>query len=191
KSYGGNLAIKIDIAKAFDTIDWKILLKVLSAFGFCPLFCNWIHTILHSAKFSISINGKQEGYFDCSRGVRQGDPLSPLLFGLAEEVLSRGLTKLVDEGTSSNIQVLSNFFAKYAQISGQVINPQKSTIFAGSLSNDRLHFIASSIGFNIVSLIKELERYLRNFLWSGDLNTRKTVTVSWSTVCSSIDEGGL
>lgn len=164
KSFGGNLAIKIDIAKAFDTLDWNFLLKVLNAFGFSPLFCNWIHTILHSAKLSISINGKHEGFFACSRGVRQGDPLSPLLFGLAEEVLSRGLTKLVEEGklkplkdtrninipshilyaddvmlfckgSSSNIQVFSTFFAKYAEISGQAINPQKSTIFAGSISN--------------------------------------------------------
>jgi hypothetical protein len=41
------------------------------------------------------------------------------------------------------------------------------------------------------SLIKELEKYLRNFLWCGDLNVRKTVTVSWKKVCSPIDEGGL
>ncbi|MCH90331.1 RNA-directed DNA polymerase (Reverse transcriptase), partial [Trifolium medium] len=79
KSFGGNLAIKLDIAKAFDTIDWQFLLKVLQAFGFSSTFCNWIHTILKSAKLSISINGKQEGFFDCARGVRQGDPLSPLL----------------------------------------------------------------------------------------------------------------
>jgi hypothetical protein len=104
KSYGGNLAIKIDIAKAFDTIDWSFLLKVLNAFEFSPLFCNWMHTVLHSAKLSISINGKQEGYFDCARGVRQGDPLSPLLFGLAEEVLSRGLSNLVEEGKLKPLQ---------------------------------------------------------------------------------------
>ncbi|KAK2449352.1 hypothetical protein QL285_008554 [Trifolium repens] len=98
KVYGGNLAIKIDIAKAFDTLDWNFLLKMLKSFGFCPTLCNWIHTILHSAKLSISINGKQEGFFSCARGVKQGDPLSPLLFCLAEEVLSRGLSKLVSDG---------------------------------------------------------------------------------------------
>lgn len=47
---------------------------------------------------SISINGSQCGYFKCARGVRQGDPLSPLLFCSAEEVLSRGILKLVDDG---------------------------------------------------------------------------------------------
>ncbi|PNX96059.1 ribonuclease H [Trifolium pratense] len=181
KSYGGNLAIKIDIAKAFDTIDWSFLIKVLKVFGFNSIFCNWISTILHSARLSISINGKNEGYFECARGVRQGDPLSPLLFCLAEEVLSRGLTKLVNDGhlklikgtrsnhipshilyaddvmlfckgTSANINVLTDFFAKYAQISGQYVNPLKSTIFAGSMSQSRVNNIAHSLGFSIGSL---------------------------------------
>jgi hypothetical protein len=78
-SYGGNLALKIDISKAFDTLDWVFLLKVLQAFGFNATFCSWINSILNSARLSISINGSHEGYFKCRRGVRQGDPLSPLL----------------------------------------------------------------------------------------------------------------
>jgi len=98
KTFGGNLALKIDMAKAFDTLDWSFLLKVLNSFGFNDLFCSWIKTIIESAKMSIVINGKLHGFFSCSRGVRQRDPLSPLLFCLAEEVLSRALTKLVREG---------------------------------------------------------------------------------------------
>ncbi|WJX46320.1 rhamnogalacturonan endolyase [Trifolium repens] len=57
KSFGGNLALKIDIAKAFDTLDWNFLLKVLKSFGFNDVFCNWIHVILKSAFLSVSING--------------------------------------------------------------------------------------------------------------------------------------
>lgn len=45
KSYGGNLALKFDIRKAFDTTDWKFLLKVLDAFGFDPKFSSWIKSI--------------------------------------------------------------------------------------------------------------------------------------------------
>ncbi|PNX71458.1 ribonuclease H, partial [Trifolium pratense] len=98
KSFGGNLALKIDITKAFDTLEWSFLLKVLNSFGFNEVFCNWIHVILRSAFLSISINGKSHGYFNCTRGVRQGDPLSPLLFCLAEDVLSRQISKIVAEG---------------------------------------------------------------------------------------------
>jgi hypothetical protein len=46
KSFGGNLALKIDIAKAFDTLDWSFLLKVLKRFGFGERFCSWINAIL-------------------------------------------------------------------------------------------------------------------------------------------------
>jgi hypothetical protein len=66
KSFGGNLAIKVDIAKAFDTLDWSFLIRVLKAYGFNDMFCKWIHSILASAKISISINGKLHGFFSCS-----------------------------------------------------------------------------------------------------------------------------
>lgn len=98
KNQGGNVSIKIDIAKAFDTLDWEFLLQVLHSFVFDHVFIGWIHTILQSARMSILINGSPFGYFKCKRGVRQGDPLSPILFCLAEEVLSRSLTMAAESG---------------------------------------------------------------------------------------------
>lgn len=88
KAFGGNLALKIDITKAFDTLEWPFLLQVLRNFGFNTFFCNWIKVILKSAFLSILINGESDGYFNCTRGVRQGDPLSPLLFCFALQKMS-------------------------------------------------------------------------------------------------------
>ncbi|KAK3217930.1 hypothetical protein Dsin_011900 [Dipteronia sinensis] len=72
KCYGGNLAMEIDIHKAFDTLDWSFLRRVLQAFGFSLVFIDWIDSILRSSRLSVLINGSSEGYFRCSRGVRQG-----------------------------------------------------------------------------------------------------------------------
>jgi len=91
KQFCGNIAIKVDIRKVFDTLDWEFLIAVLNKFGFSNLFCDWILEILRSAHLSVLVNGNAVGFFSCSRGVRQGDPLSPLLFCLVEEVLSRAL----------------------------------------------------------------------------------------------------
>ena len=92
----GNMALKIDIKKAFDSMEWDFILEVLSCFGFSSLFYKWIHAIIISTKLSIIINGSPRGYFSCSRGLRQEDPLSPLLFCLAEEFLNRSLLKIMD-----------------------------------------------------------------------------------------------
>lgn len=148
----------MDISKAFDTLEWKFLIKVLTNFGFDEKFCSWINTILHSATLSINVNGKLNGYFSCKRGVRQGDPLSPILFCIAEDVLSRNISKLVEQGKLnlikgtrnvpipshslyaddimifckgklSSITALMDLFNSYALASGQVINPSKSTVF--------------------------------------------------------------
>lgn len=97
-SNGGNIAIKVDIAKAFNTLSWKFLLSILKAFGFDHVFCDWIHSILASAFLFISINGGHHYYFKCTRGVRLVDPLSPFLFCLAQDVLSRGISSLVQNG---------------------------------------------------------------------------------------------
>ncbi|GAU31405.1 hypothetical protein TSUD_370540 [Trifolium subterraneum] len=178
KSFGGNLAPKIDITKAFDTLDWSFLLKVLKSFGFNEIFCNWIHVILQSAFLSVSINGKSYGYFNCTRGVRQGDPLSPLIFCLAEDVLSRHITKLVSDGklnlikgtrhvhvpshsfyaddlmifckgNLAGLRELKTLFSRYAADSGQLVNTAKSTIFSGSITPRRLALIVQLLNFSI------------------------------------------
>ncbi|XP_058775776.1 uncharacterized protein LOC131650051 [Vicia villosa] len=143
KSYSGNVALKIDILKAFDTLNWKFLLKTLTCFGFSSKFCNWIATILNYAKLSIGINGKQAGFFNCSNGVRQGDPLSPLIFCLAEEVL-RVIKK--------SIKSIANLLMEYAAISGKVCNNTKSLVYAGGMTVERHKCLADILGFQMAKL---------------------------------------
>lgn len=65
-----NMAVKIDMTKAFDTISWHFLRTVLQKMGFSQRFIQMVSSILHSARLSILMNGSPHGYFACSRGVR-------------------------------------------------------------------------------------------------------------------------
>ncbi|CAI8599889.1 unnamed protein product [Vicia faba] len=98
KSWCGKIVLKVDIAKAFDTLKWSFLLKVLNQFGFNNSLCSWIQCNLQSVVPSIFVNDSLNGYFNCTNRVRRGDPLSPLLFCQAEDVLSRHLYNLVISG---------------------------------------------------------------------------------------------
>jgi hypothetical protein len=66
--------------------------------GFGQRWCHWIKTCISTVKFSVLINGSPAGFFGNSRGLRQGDPLSPLLFLLVMEVLSKLFQKTEEAG---------------------------------------------------------------------------------------------
>jgi len=94
KRKGGALAAKIDISKAFYRTNWDFILEAMKRMGFPERFRRWIHQCISSPKFRININGALTESFSSSQGLRQGDPISPLLFIIAEEVLSRHILKL-------------------------------------------------------------------------------------------------
>ncbi|GJU46490.1 RNA-directed DNA polymerase, eukaryota, reverse transcriptase zinc-binding domain protein [Tanacetum coccineum] len=88
-------AFKVDIQKAYDTVDWDFLKQVLLAFGFHDRMILWIMECVTTISFSISINGTLHGYFKGKRGLRQGDPMSPYLFTLVMEVFTLMLKRKV------------------------------------------------------------------------------------------------
>ncbi|XP_042492649.1 uncharacterized protein LOC122072150 [Macadamia integrifolia] len=91
------MGLKLDVQKAFDTVEWEFLFDVLRKFGFSQLWIGWINQILASSKFSVLVNGSPMGFFGVEKGLHQGDPLSLLLFILAKEALCRGLKDLCDK----------------------------------------------------------------------------------------------
>lgn len=83
-----SIMLKIDIAKAFDFVSWPFLLEVLQQMGFGARWRDWMAAILCTASTKILLNGSPGRRICHARGLRQGDPLSPMLFVLVMEVFN-------------------------------------------------------------------------------------------------------
>ena len=105
KSRVPGMICKLDVEKAFDQVSQSFLLQMLERSGFSAKWRQWIFFCLSTVRFSILINGFPCGFFGNTRGLRQGDLLSPLLFVLVMEALGRMLDKAVHEGRMSGFSV--------------------------------------------------------------------------------------
>ena len=92
------LICKLDIEKAYNSINWKFLMKVLQKMGFGTKWVGWMWSCMSSAKFSVLVNGVPASFFPSTRGLRQGDPLSPYLFVMGMEVLDVRIRRAVEGG---------------------------------------------------------------------------------------------
>ena len=82
------IALFLDFEKAFDTVSWNFLQKTLDAFNFVPIFKKWISIIYNKPLCAVTNNGYSSETFEISRGIRQGCPISALLFLLVAETLA-------------------------------------------------------------------------------------------------------
>jgi hypothetical protein len=96
---------KLDLEKAYDHVNWEFLLYLLERCGFGERWRGWIAHCISTVYFSIIINESPSEFFSSSRGLRQGDPLSPLLFVLVMEALSWMLSATVESGRLSGFSV--------------------------------------------------------------------------------------
>ncbi|XP_026443827.1 uncharacterized protein LOC113343973 [Papaver somniferum] len=177
KRKDGNLGLKLDISQAFDNVSWSFVMEVFRQYGFSEDWCSWILNILNSSRISILLNGSPEGYFKINRGLRQGDPLSPLIFVLIEDVLSRNITELFQnrdmthmvrrngiapthlffaddimifcKGNMKSVTNLVKLLDMYQRASGQCVCREKSKIYFGGGSLNRRQTIADFLGMGI------------------------------------------
>lgn len=151
------MAVKTDMSKAYDRIEWNFVEQVLTRLGFHSKWVGWIMECISTVSYSYLINDNVYGLVKPSRGIRQGDPLSPYIFILCGEVLSGLCKKAVREGSLEGIRVargcprinhllfaddtmffcsasansckaLQRIITLYEEASGQQINKSKSAV---------------------------------------------------------------
>lgn len=170
-----NMILKLDMEKAYDRVDWSFLLYMLREFGFKEVNVDLFFRLIANNWFSVLINGEPSGFFRSSRGVRQGDPVSPAMFVLVAEFLGRGLHHLFMQDESrfyvsagsrvpylafaddififfrcsqDALEAIREFFGSYQAMSGQRINVAKSSYLCSNrASADQLALVQSILGF--------------------------------------------
>ena len=102
------MIIQLDLSKAYDKVSWEFIEDILAAFGFDQWWIKWILALVKNPSYSILVNGAPSFPFTLSRGIHQGDPISPFLFIIVMESLSRIIKSAKDSNSIKGLQPLSN-----------------------------------------------------------------------------------
>ncbi|XP_062086229.1 uncharacterized protein LOC133792343 [Humulus lupulus] len=163
KHYSPCCLMKIDISKAYDSIDWDFLENFLKALRFPSRFIRCIVVCLRGTSYCLLMNGRIQGCFQGGKGLRQGDPISPMLFVIVMDYLTHLLLKaskekdfrfhplckslnlislcfaddllLVCKANKNYVQIIQRTFEVFSSSSGLVINNYKSRIYFGGVSD--------------------------------------------------------
>lgn len=172
--------LKLDFAKAFDTVEHEAVLKVFESFGFDPRWLNWMRMIMSTGTSAVLLNGVPGKKFACRRGVRQGDPFSPLLFVSVAELLQIMVNQLFQNGILSaplnipntdfpivqyaddtllilracpvQLAALKVLLETFAQATGLRVNYSKSSLLPVNVTHEQMEELAAVFGCAIGTL---------------------------------------
>ena len=183
----GYMALKLDMSKAYDRVEWIFLEKILLKLGFQNSWVSLIMECITTVTYSIMVNGKSQGMITPTRGLRQGDPLSPYLFLFCVEGLDAILRKAANDGEINGFSLCRRgpkithlffeddclLFCKatlvecekrkntlniYEVASGQMVNKDKIALFFSRNANEATQeAIKVSLG---LPAIQHYEKYL-------------------------------
>ncbi|GJU34349.1 aspartic peptidase [Tanacetum coccineum] len=189
-------AFKIDIQKAYDTVDWSFLAVILKRFGFHPLMTKWIMECVSSTSFSISVNGDVHGFFKGKRGLRQGDEDDLFIFARGDVNYARVIMESLDEFKSVSDLVLS--LPKSTMFFCNVVNHVNLLFLIFRLSLklcksviSSMHVYWASVLMIPIGILLDIEQLIRGFLWCNGELKRGKAKVAWNDVCLPKCEGGL
>ena len=155
------IAVFLDFEKAFDTVSWKFMLKALNRFNFGENFIKWVNVIYCEPLCCVTNNGYSSTFFETTRGIRQGCPISALLFIIVAEIMSinirnddkihgllfggheQTLSQLADDTTlflkdSNSLQEALNILEHFYRCSGLKLNKDKTEAIKLGIDNPEL-----------------------------------------------------
>jgi hypothetical protein len=147
RSEDPGLLCKLDLDKAYDHVNWDFLLYLLQRCGFGKKWRAWIRFCISTVRFSILVNRTPSGFLKSSRGLRQGDPLSPFLFVV--EALSRMLIAALDQGNLTGFSVGSR--ESESLVVNHLLFADDTLIFCGVQEEQIRHMRCIFLCFEAVS----------------------------------------
>ncbi|XP_024638625.1 uncharacterized protein [Medicago truncatula] len=207
--------VKIDLQKAYDSVEWPFIKHLMLELGFPYKFVNWVMACLTTASYTFNVNGDLTRPFAAKKGLRQGDPISPYLFVICMEYLNRCLIQL---RKNAAFRFHPRSFSLFSAASGLKANQAKSSIYLGGVSMSGQDAIVTK--FNLVKgelpfrlqliksvlfgvqtywsqvfvlpqkVLKLIQTACRVFLWTGKFGTSKRALIAWERICLPKTAGG-